>query len=1313
MEIREEETRKRLMDCIESSPNFLVEAGAGAGKTYILVERIVNQLRTTHSVDEIVAITFTNKSTQELQMRIRKRLEECLKDSGITEDEKYKIEGIIDQLGRMQISTIHSFCQTMLKLVPFESELGVEFENVIRDQNQEMKEFLNKKRKSNPEKFHILNQLGVNTRCVEDNFKSICNGNEDVKVVYSHEDSEEYKALLDEFRTKASLLYPDIKKAVENIFLADKNKDIVDTRFKELLELNGNMSDVEWIEWVRLLTNSKTSFCKKYATSSIQSKFRANRKKLVEIIDQSDWNNLKKLAGVLLHSKVMNLLVPLVEEFHKQQIQNQCITENDLLVYARNMLRDSECARAYLQKRYKVIYVDEFQDTDPIQVQILFYLTAKTYHSDWKLCIPEEGSLFLVGDPKQAIYRFRGADISLYTQVRQRFTKDDIGDVVVLQRNFRSYKRICDLADEMFDPNYVGDIGNDNPDKIKRFIGENKDIKDIHKSISKCETEIGKIEVNIEKYRNKIEMYNQLKETKSMQNKQAVIEKTKDEILELEGKISQLRVEGKDTAGNEKRINTKKAKLQTEEAKYEELKANEIKKNQTLKKEIEEKIQNELKSMDEKKKEFSAKEQSLENTINENLLTWSDQLQELKMQGDSYQVSYTPMVSEKGESPNSKTYYYHCGDKDEDPKYVARLITRMIRNKEVEVYQYSDFLILTKTKKEAHKYETALRENEIPCMVSGEQDLKEIPELELGRCFLQVLVEPYNAVALLKLLYSIYGVELPTIRCFLRMSTISNLVIALKTRENLEHVMEHANLDDMGEKIKELCQIGHLLIDMSWKARNVSPMGVVEEIFDTIYYENDVRRNYGYVQQFLNAIREEPQGTLEEYYELIEQKLSGSVESGLELETESNCVRIMNLHKVKGLEGKVVILTYGSSRDIDASTHMERTEDGTINLYYTFGIGGYFGEKNIIPVGWDEKKAEEEKFLKAEQARLLYVAVTRAESQLIVNASPYWEKIAHYCDEIEEAGYEVDVQENQMVTNDSKEESAYSIPQYKFMIEAQTGLKEKQEKVSQNGSVAITPSSLDHGAPRKKKEEIEDEQEIYQEEVEESVDNQERVEKQVHHEGPKGRFWGTIVHRTLELVVRGNYQEVEKWHDYATQAIQETLEDPLTYEQVKQLFAPKDTTQLDTTLTDNRVKELSDKVVAGIGFLQDDNNQIKQLIQKGTLFPEMTFFTSVEEGDLYEHLCQHMKKVEVNGKRLDVQGIIDLAILTEEGWIVVDYKTDGVKPKETEESYCERLQEEYTNQLHAYGKLLELATGKKVVGLYLCSIPFAGKCVGV
>jgi ATP-dependent helicase/nuclease subunit A len=124
---------------------------------------------------------------------------------------------------------------------------------------------------------------------------------------------------------------------------------------------------------------------------------------------------------------------------------------SDLLHLTARVLRENVGVRMALQKKFKYLLVDEFQDTDPIQAEIVFWLaedggtpSAATpgESPDWRKVPLRPGALFVVGDPKQSIYRFRRADIDIYNIVRQRF-KDGVGGVLPLTLNFRSAPQLC------------------------------------------------------------------------------------------------------------------------------------------------------------------------------------------------------------------------------------------------------------------------------------------------------------------------------------------------------------------------------------------------------------------------------------------------------------------------------------------------------------------------------------------------------------------------------------------------------------------------------------------------------------------------------------------------------------------------------------------------------------------------------------------------------------------------------------------------------------------------------------------------------
>ena len=129
----------------------------------------------------------------------------------------------------------------------------------------------------------------------------------------------------------------------------------------------------------------------------------------------------------------------------------------DLLLGARNLVRDNVVVRRGFQSRFKRVFVDEFQDTDPLQAEILLLLTADDEtESDWRRVKPKPGSLFLVGDPKQSIYRFRRADVGVYREVSDRLEK--IGARRVhLRTSFRSVPGIQACVNDAFSRVMTGD----------------------------------------------------------------------------------------------------------------------------------------------------------------------------------------------------------------------------------------------------------------------------------------------------------------------------------------------------------------------------------------------------------------------------------------------------------------------------------------------------------------------------------------------------------------------------------------------------------------------------------------------------------------------------------------------------------------------------------------------------------------------------------------------------------------------------------------------------------------------------------------
>ena len=450
--------------------NYLVEAGAGAGKTYTMVQRIVNQLMNTDCApQELVAITFTVKSTQEMKRRLDEELKERKKTAG--EEEQRKLEKLIQEVGRMQISTIHSFCRTMLETMPFLSGMGPEMK-LLENDSDFCRGFFHRKFWANPSAFDTVRKVyGLTYEVLENTFCNAChNGRAEIQYAPpGSADDNEARAIM---KIAGDALHGQLHTTLEQI--GDDWK-YVKPELAELLKMPEPVFQADPSNAAKLasILNQSSSGLPLAGYDEDALKFKAatgwsmdvkqsNADYVKEhpLLDcwpevKKAWTNgmgavIKDAAARVVHTLCMSAIAPLADEYWEEKQKQHIVTQDDLLLRTRDMLKNSREAREYFHNRYKVLYVDEFQDTDPVQAEILFYLTSdpnQTNVTGWNSCTPEEGRLFLVGDPKQAIYRFRGADIGVYDMVKTAFGNKGICS---LTRNYRSSDKLCKLTTTLF-----------------------------------------------------------------------------------------------------------------------------------------------------------------------------------------------------------------------------------------------------------------------------------------------------------------------------------------------------------------------------------------------------------------------------------------------------------------------------------------------------------------------------------------------------------------------------------------------------------------------------------------------------------------------------------------------------------------------------------------------------------------------------------------------------------------------------------------------------------------------------------------------
>ena len=188
------------------------------------------------------------------------------------------------------------------------------------------------------------------------------------------------------------------------------------------------------------------------------------------------WNALQRAAAARALADLVPLLQPVMERFRDYKRSAALLDFDDLIFTARDLLRDNDEVRRALARRYTHVLVDEFQDTDPLQTEIFWRLCGDPPHGgdngDWPSFALRPGALFLVGDPKQAIYRFRGADIAAYLRARDAFAAQVADGVRSITTNFRSCAPIMDYVNRRFEDPLSAENGQPGFQALDAFLPE-------------------------------------------------------------------------------------------------------------------------------------------------------------------------------------------------------------------------------------------------------------------------------------------------------------------------------------------------------------------------------------------------------------------------------------------------------------------------------------------------------------------------------------------------------------------------------------------------------------------------------------------------------------------------------------------------------------------------------------------------------------------------------------------------------------------------------------------------------------------------
>jgi len=468
----DQEARTRIARDLDTT--LVVEAAAGTGKTTALVDRILSLLRSGKAtLRTLVAVTFTEKAAGEMKLRLRTEIEKS-RARAASPVEQERLNDALRQLEAAHIGTIHAFCADMLRERPVEAKVDPLFEVASEDESDRLydeaftrwfQETLQAPgegvarvlRRATRERDQdgprsALRKAGRNLieqrdfptpyeRPLFDRPTALDGVVDRLRALVPYGP----KGYQDNWLTKSLL---ELSRVVFEIDRREemsggvRDHDAVEAQLRQLVRYKGwgyTGGRTQWFNRADGITMQQVRDERAQAKTALDAALDAADADLASLLFRELWGLDTERKGV-------------VTAYNDLKARAGKLDFLDLLVLTRDLLQADEGVRAGLQQRFTHLLVDEFQDTDPLQADMLLLLAAddpKEANPDRVKVVP--GKLFLVGDPKQSIYRFRRAEVSLYETIKARLVSEG-ASLVLLRTSFRSAPSIQNFVNAAFEP---------------------------------------------------------------------------------------------------------------------------------------------------------------------------------------------------------------------------------------------------------------------------------------------------------------------------------------------------------------------------------------------------------------------------------------------------------------------------------------------------------------------------------------------------------------------------------------------------------------------------------------------------------------------------------------------------------------------------------------------------------------------------------------------------------------------------------------------------------------------------------------------
>jgi ATP-dependent exoDNAse (exonuclease V) beta subunit len=476
---------ERLRVLTDLGATLLVEAAAGTGKTSLIAGRVAMLLANGRAPKYVAAITFTELAAGELAQRIRSYVDALLSGktpdvlvsalpAGLSPEQRAHLVAAHDRLDEITTSTIHGFCQDIIRSYAVETGLDpgsqvmdetsadamfdTVFETWIMDRLSDPADTNNPVAVLSEDDpltvVRLIRELADlkrrhSTACtVSPNLQA----RPDIDFVDAvAEFARWFASTPGEARTAAVI--EDLQKL--SAFFGRCLESMPSFRDLWRLAHPGHLSVMAAGESTELGRYAcKASWKSKCGAEG--ERYNSEASQHFELV-RTQYGNLRGQIADRLVRELSLALDEVLSAYNRRKRDAAALDFGDLLYFAFDLVTKHEVVRRALGGRYPYIFVDEFQDTDRVQAAIIFLIAAEARPSRWEEARIRPGALFLVGDPKQAIYRFRGADIEAYKKARAAIASQGPNAIVGITANFRSQKAIIDQVNRCFNPVLEGE----------------------------------------------------------------------------------------------------------------------------------------------------------------------------------------------------------------------------------------------------------------------------------------------------------------------------------------------------------------------------------------------------------------------------------------------------------------------------------------------------------------------------------------------------------------------------------------------------------------------------------------------------------------------------------------------------------------------------------------------------------------------------------------------------------------------------------------------------------------------------------------